>query len=277
MMSSLSVKARLFLTTGLLTVAMLAVGLVGLRALKQADARLNDVYSNRFVSAIAINQMVNLRNENVRYYDLAIMSADPKQVAAYKEIRDRNNPQAEKLWQTYVSLPATPEEEDLADEFMRKLQDYGAVVRTITGKLEAGDFATARDLRMNEMEPRLTSMFAAAEKLIALQDKIAAEEMTENQDAYTRALWVAWASMLIAGAIGAFLSVILVRSMMGSLNTAVSAAERIASGKLGNRIELTTQDEFGRLLRAMQDMDSKLSDIVGAVRQGADSVGAAAR
>ena len=277
MMSSLSVKARLFLTTGLLTAGMLVVGLVGLHALKQADARLGDVYNNRFVSAMSISGMVNLRNENVRYYDLAIMSSDPKQFAAYKEIRERNNPQAEKLWETYKSTPSTPEEDALADEFQDKLRDYGAVVKTITAKLEAGDFTAARELRMSEMQPRLSAMFDAAEKLVELQNKIASEQMKANQAAYSHALLVSWTSMLIAGALGLFLCVLLIRSMMGSLNTAVSTAERIASGKLGNRIDITTQDEFGRLLRAMQDMDNKLSDIVGSVRLGADSVGAAAR
>ncbi len=277
MMSNLTVKARLFLTTGLLTAAMLVVGLVGLRALKQADTRLDEVYSNRFVSAVSINHMVNLRNENVRYYDLAIMSADPRQVAEYKEIRDRNNPQADKLWETFKALPSTAAEDELADDFTRKLQHYGAIVKTITAKLESGDFAGARELRMAEMQPRLTAMFDAAEKLVEFQDKIADAEMRKSEDAYTRALVVSWASMLIAGALGVFLAVLLVRSMMSSLNTAVSTAERIANGKLGNRIEINTQDEFGRLLRAMQDMDNKLSDIVGAVRQGADSVGAAAR
>ncbi len=83
--------------------------------------------------------------------------------------------------------------------------------------------------------------------------------------------------MLIAGALAALLGMMLVRSMMNSLSVAVSTAERIASGKLGNRIEITTRDEFGRLLQAMQDMDNKLSDIVGSVRHGADSVGSAAR
>jgi methyl-accepting chemotaxis protein I, serine sensor receptor len=205
------------------------------------------------------------------------MSGDPKQFAAYKEVRERNNPKAEKLWQVYKSTPSTPEEDTLADTFTSRLQDYAAVVKTITAKLEAGDFNTARELRMSEMQPRLSAMFEAAEKLVELQDKIAAEEMQKNQDAYSRALWVAWSSMLIVGALGVFLSVLLVRSMMGSLGTAVATAERIANGKLGNRIDISAQDEFGRLLRAMQDMDNKLSDIVGSVRLGADSVGSAAR
>lgn len=275
--SSLSVKARLFLTTGLLTAAMFIVGFIGLHALKQADARLDEVYSNRFVSAVSINQVVNLHNENVRYSDLAIMSGDPKQVNAYKEVRDRNNALTQKLWETYKATPSTAEEDGLADDFTRKLQDYLAIAKTVTAKMEAGDFTAARDLCLRELQPRLTAMFDAAERLVALQDKLASEQMATNRDAYARAMMVAWASMLIAGGLGALLALLLVRSMMGSLQTAVNAAERIANGKLGNRIEINTQDEFGRLLHAMQAMDDKLSDIVGAVRNGADSVGSAAR
>jgi methyl-accepting chemotaxis protein I, serine sensor receptor len=110
-----------------------------------------------------------------------------------------------------------------------------------------------------------------------MQDTVAQATNEKSHAAYESAVIAIWAAMLVALGIATVFGLMLVRSMMGSLNSAVNTAERIASGKLGNRIEITTQDEFGRLLRAMQDMDNKLSDIVGAVRQGADSVGAAAR
>jgi methyl-accepting chemotaxis protein-1 (serine sensor receptor) len=83
--------------------------------------------------------------------------------------------------------------------------------------------------------------------------------------------------MLLAVASAAVFGTLLTRSMVNALNLAVTVAESIASGKLGNRIEIKSQDEFGRLLAAMKDMDGKLGDIVGSVRQGADSVGSAAR
>ena len=94
---------------------------------------------------------------------------------------------------------------------------------------------------------------------------------------YARALIVSWvaigAGLVAATVCGWFL----VTSMMRSLNTAVSISERIATGELGQDVQITSQDEFGRLLTALSNMDMKLSEIVGTVRVSSDEVASAAR
>ncbi|HEY0940120.1 MAG TPA: methyl-accepting chemotaxis protein [Steroidobacter sp.] len=276
-MSNVSVKARLFALLGLLAAAMLGVGILGLQALKQANTDLDQVYSNNFVSVATISRVIELRNENVRAFDLAIMSGERQQLDAYRAVRDRNNPLMEQLWAKYQSLPAQPEERAMADDFMKRFEEYRTVVASITEKLEAGAIAEARELRIQVMQPRLEAMFDASRKLVELQGEIARATNVESHQAYDRDVLYCWIGMLLAVAAAVFLGTLLTRSMMSSLATAVSVAENIASGKLGNAIQITTQDEFGRLLAAMKDMDSKLSDIVGSVLESAGSVGAAAR
>jgi methyl-accepting chemotaxis protein I, serine sensor receptor len=276
-MSNLSVKARLIMTLSLLAIAMFCVGLLGLNSLKQSDARMDDMYGNRFLSAVTVSEMAALRRDNLRALDVALMSGDAQLLAEYRSISAANLKSLADLWTKYEALPQGPGEKQVADDFHRKGEEYGAVRDRVVAKLEAGALDEARRMRIQEMRPAVIALIEAANDLVKLQDKFAANSDEASGLAYQRAVWVAWSSMLIAGAIAAVLGMLLIRSMMNSLNTAVGAAERIASGKLGNKIEITTQDEFGRLLRAMQDMDNKLSDIVGSVRHGADSVGSAAR
>lgn len=276
-MSNLSVKARLSLTLSLLALAMLCVGLLGLNALEQANHRMDDMYGNRFRSAVLVNRIAALRRDNIRALDQALMTGDAEMLASYRHIVTGNLKIIDELWQQFKALPTGPGEAELAEQFQRRGDAYMAVRDRIVAKLEAGAVEEARRIRAQEAQSVITALMQAADELVDMQDRFAEESNTANQTAYRKALWVAWASMLIAGAIGAALGAMLIRSMMRSLNAAVGAAERIASGKLGNPIEITTRDEFGRLLRAMQDMDSKLSDIVGSVRLGADSVGSAAR
>ncbi len=273
--SNLTVKARLFMTLSLLAVAMVGVGLLGLSGLKQANTDLHEVYRHNFVSATTIGRIVDLRNENVRHYDLAIMTSGKEELAAYKAVREQNGPLMDQLWKKYKALHAEAEEVALADDFVKKFEQYRAVVGDITAKLEAG--ADVRQLRLQAMQPRLEAMFEASDKLIELQDSIAHKKDEESARTYRNAVMISWSAMLFALAMGGALGVLLVRSMMSSLNTAVTVAESIAAGKLGNHVTITGNDEFSRLLRAMQDMDSKLSGIVGSVRTGADSVGSAAR
>jgi methyl-accepting chemotaxis protein len=275
--SNLSVKARLFGTLSLLAGAMLVVGIVGLMRLKQADHQMDDIYGNNFKSAVAVSKIAALNRDNVRALDVALMSRDPQLFAEYKAIQERNIKLIGELWAQYKATSAGPEEVALADGFMQRTEEYRALRNKAAAKLEAGAVDEALKLRISEVRPAVLAMIAAGDKLTELQDKLGGATDAASKAAYQNSVITIWASMLIALAIGGALGLMLVRSMMSSLNTAVSTAEHIASGKLGNRIEITSQDEFGRLLRAMQDMDNKLSDIVGAVRHGAESVGAAAR
>lgn len=276
-MSKLSVKARLFAALSVLAVAMLGVGMLGLYALKQANSDLDQVYSANFVSATTISRIIELRNENVRAYDLAIMTGERQQLDAYRVVREKNNPLMEQLWAKYQSTPAQAEERAMAGQFMKRFEEYRAVVSTTTEKLEAGAIAEARVLRVQAMQPRLDAMFEVSRELVELQNRIARETNVKSHQTYDRNVMISWSSMLLAIALAAVFGILLTRSMLRALNVAMIVAERIASGQLGNSIQITSQDEFGRLLTAMKNMDGKLSDIVGSVRQGADSVGSVAR
>ena len=276
-LSNLSVKARLTMTLALLALAMFCVGLLGLNALKQSDGRMDEMYGNQFQSAALVNKIAALRRDNVRALDLAMMTGDPQLLAEYRSVQERNTRATDELWAKYSALPAAPEEAELARTFHQRGEEYRTVRDRVMAKVEAGALEEARRMRVQELGPVVTALMDSADDLTEILDRIAERAKQANEAAYGKATLFSWGSMLIAGAGAAVLGMMLIRSMMNSLNAALVTAERIASGKLGNKIEITTQDEFGRLLRAMQGMDNKLSDIVGSVRLGADSVGSAAR
>jgi len=276
-MSNLSVKARLFMTLSLLAVAMLAVGLLGLSALKQANEHMNDIYSHNLVSGALINKVASLRRDNVRAMDVALMSGDPLMLQEYRTIRDRNLQTIEEVWTKYKAQPMESHEAAAADDFEKAGKQFAEARSHVDSKLEAGALDEARKLRLQEVRPTILTMINAADKLAELQNTLADATNKASEAAYEKATLVSWIAMLLAMGVAAAFGTLLVRSMMASLNTAVSVAERIASGKLGNEIAITGQDEFGRLLQAMKDMDSKLSDVVGSVLSGADQVGTAAR
>ncbi len=65
------------------------------------------------------------------------------------------------------------------------------------------------------------------------------------------------------------------RSITRPLNEAVGVANQLAAGDLTARIEVTSKDETGQLLLAMQNMTGKLSQIIGEVRGAADALSSA--
>lgn len=81
------------------------------------------------------------------------------------------------------------------------------------------------------------------------------------------------AALLILTAILFFL----VRSITRPLAEAARLASIVASGDLTSKIEVKSQDETGKLMQALKDMNDSLYEIVGNVRTSVDSITTAAK
>jgi methyl-accepting chemotaxis protein-1 (serine sensor receptor) len=99
----------------------------------------------------------------------------------------------------------------------------------------------------------------------------------DAESAYKRNRTLIIAAIVIGIGAATVMLFLLIQSIVSALNAAVSIADRIAGGELGNEVRVDSNDELGRLLTSLKRMDAKLVEIVGGVRGSADAVGAAAR
>jgi methyl-accepting chemotaxis protein len=77
--------------------------------------------------------------------------------------------------------------------------------------------------------------------------------------------------VLFALAIGSSL----IHNITQPLGTAVAFARRVAGGDLSSRIEVTSDNEIGKLLEALSDMENSLAEIVGNVHAGTSMISTA--
>ncbi len=75
--------------------------------------------------------------------------------------------------------------------------------------------------------------------------------------------------------IGIVVTIWMARSITRPLHQAVAVANQLAEGDLTAKIEVTSKDETGMLLTAMQNMVGKLSQIIGEVRGATDNISSA--
>lgn len=86
---------------------------------------------------------------------------------------------------------------------------------------------------------------------------------------------------MILGIIAAIITVTAVfgfligRSITRPLREAVAVAQKVAAGDLTSTVHVTTRDEMGNLLQALNDMMQSLKNIAGAVKIGSDAIAAA--
>ena len=113
---------------------------------------------------------------------------------------------------------------------------------------------------MDNIRDRIAEMSQVEEQLLAERKK----SLNQAQDVLTYSLL---ASIVIIIIIGALISFVLARILRNSLKSAIVAAEKVSAGDLTNQIEVTSNDEIGKLLAAFQSMTQNLNSLIRQVQQ----------
>ena len=175
------------------------------------------------------------------------------------------------------AIELTDKERGIADEFARTGSEVMAQVQEALLAAQAGTFSSAETLLIEKARPGYQKLTATGDALLSTQIEVAQEMRTNAEASFKRVRAIIIGAIVVGLGLAALLGVVLIRSIVSTLNTAVTVANRIASGELNNDVRAQSDDELGRLLDSLKLMDGKLVEIVGNVRASADAVGAAAR
>ncbi len=174
---------------------------------------------------------------------------------------------------TYRAIAAlTPAERAMLDAMVGDIQKYRVAMQTLA-RLRAGGAG------IEELDKAVKGADKAiAQSLDRLNDQVVADmkKMSAQFDAQLelvgRTLLI---SALLVALFGLVVSVSISRSITRPINAAVGIAQQLSEGDLTARIEVDSKDETGQLLAAMRAMVARLAQIIGEVRDTADSLGSA--
>ncbi len=276
-MKSFSLKGKLTLALSVLGLSMLAIGLIGYRMSIKDVAAMDDVFDGYFeaenqIATIALWQL-DLNNQIVFAALTRSDAATSAMHARVNELRAAIN----KAWNTYQPTVTAGAERTLADEFIARRTKLVNQNDVVLAKMDAKQFDEALELYRTTSKPLLDSASEAAEKLLEYQVTTGRKVGDDNQDSAASSNHLMLAIILIAVALALLVRHTLVKTINAGFASAIRVAERIAGGHLDNNVTASTSDGFGRLLTAMSTLDTKLSEIVGQVATGANTVGNAAR
>jgi methyl-accepting chemotaxis protein-1 (serine sensor receptor) len=139
----------------------------------------------------------------------------------------------------------------------------------------AGQHEDAKALIQGDISKRLEAIDAQAMKIYQAAFKRAEVMQQEAQAERDMAATVSVVVGMLAVLTSLSLAVALTRIQTRPLQQAVEVARAVASGDLTRQITAEGQNEAAKLLRALQEMQSSLARVVGAVRQGAEVVASA--
>lgn len=274
---NLTVKTRLFATLALTAVVMIGVGAVGLSGTRSSNSDLDAIFSNRFMPTGWVGSIESSERELLTRAEDVVIRQDVNAVKATIALLKEREIANKELWDKLNATELTSRERLIADSFNRYGNEVMAFTEEALVAAQAGTFDKAESLLIEKARPTYDKLTEASESLLKAQIDVAQQMRSSAETSFKRTTGIIIAAIVLGISLAAMLGFLLVRSIVSTLNAAVSIADRIAGGELGNDVRVQSNDELGRLMGSLKRMDAKLVEIVGGVRGSADEVGSAAR
>jgi len=278
MLSKLTVAMRLSLLVAVMAIAMLLIGLAGLRGMEFSNGKLKTVYEDRTVCLV---QLANVADAAYQIRINLIKLGHVANAAEGEPLLQKIGLAEEKYsknWKDYTGTYLTPDEKKLVEEFEPAWSAYRDSSARAQAAFKEGSVGGALDLALKG-EDQFRNARNALDKLQQLQADVAAAEYKESvaQAGSTTQLNI---GLIVGGLIvGVVLAFVIIRNLVGQLggepDYAADVVREVAGGNL--TVEIRTKSGDTRsLLAAMKVMVDKLSQVVSEVSNGAEGITGAA-
>ncbi|QVQ27343.1 methyl-accepting chemotaxis protein [Achromobacter deleyi] len=270
-----SIGARLALGFGVVLALLLALAGVSQYELTHIGQINRTITQETWTKASAISTIDVTTRANARVNLELIVNANPAaadklfaEIDANRKVIDQALATLRPLFRTEETSARLRTLEEVRGRYVKSFQSVGALLKN-------GERDAARQRLLEETLPILDSLQDRIIELSRLQSAEMSEAGVASQEVIREAERLNLALSGIAVALGALFAWRVTRSITRPLARAVKAAETVASGDLGQRIEAGSKDETGRLLHALQDMQEKLASAVRAIRHGSETISSA--
>ncbi|MCS3728505.1 methyl-accepting chemotaxis protein [Bradyrhizobium betae] len=255
-----SLKARLTTMVGVLSIAMLVIGTVGLVGMREVNQRTKSIYEDRSVPLAQLFEINDrMKDNSLIMLRAAIEGRNGPELSSVQGAISANVERIAKLWSDYLATYLTPEEKSVADSFVPKRIEY--VERGLKPAL--GMLADRRYDELNaHLTGKLAELFKAAktdmDRLVAIQVDEAKVEYDAAERSFLTANVAAIAVLSLGLLFAILLSVATVRAITRPLAHLNDVLSRIGQGLFNSRVNVERDDEAGVALRGLQALQAKL-------------------
>lgn len=271
----MSIRSKLLAAFGALLLVTVGMGIMEYSTLSSMTAQFDGLYNNNLQAATyladAERAMWELRFGLPNYY-----TGEVDDRAMIKAASEKWLQQVDGNLKAFAALDLSPEEKDVLGEFRASYPLYVQARPKFFELMDQGKEDEARSFRATQTNPPAARSVAALSKLITLQRRDGEEKRKEFEAQAASSQRALEIFLAFAVVLGAAFSVLMGRSITLPLEKLVKVAERIASGRLNETVEVTAADEIGRLQRAIRDMTDQLSRTIREVNGSALALSGAA-
>ncbi|EZP30159.1 chemotaxis sensory transducer [Pseudomonas sp. RIT288] len=204
------------------------------------------------------------------------LDQDPQNIATYRSQMDTRDKELSEKIAAYDKLVTTPEGQQLYDQFKKTFAAYRTGIAQSFTLADQGKRDELTKLLLIDMKTVVDGSGKQLNDLADLFTRQVAAESQKSADHYQTSRTIVSLFIALAALATVALAMLLTRSIVRPLSTAVSAAENVARGDLTRPIETHGNDEVSRLLKALATMQQNLRETLQGISGSATQLATAA-
>jgi len=263
MFNNLTIKLRLILLIGLMSVIMLITSSLGLFGINKSNESIESIYANKMVSTTELGYIKAKAWENRLLLNASIIY--PDEASKNRETIEKNLEDIKKHWEIYNATFCIPEEKELIKKYLVDRQRYiDEAMKPALELIKLGSLDKLYEHITNKINPLFTPFYEDLNGLIKINTDGAILEYEIAQARFNLILWVLiglvtfglLASILFGNAV--------IRGLLNSLTSVQNIANAVSHGDLTSRIDTDVKDETRPMLQAMQAMQNTIVHFIDA-------------
>lgn len=270
----ISIRAKLFAAFGVVIVAMVGVGYMGVQGMKEESEALKNVSELQVDSALKvrlINEWVaqtgKMTLAHISSSDAAMMQTEIKDIEKLRQNRDE-------LLDELINMKGRSAE---GREKLEELVEFNKVeiapIREQVLALSAqGKKKEAFELYMGTLNPKVKKYDEMLEETTAFFEKQIHEAVQHASDEYkssrTLIIGIIIGSVIASIIIGLLIS----QAIINSLSEVLRVVNKVANGDLTDRTTVKSRDEMGDLGENINKMIDDLSEAFGQIRKSSEAL-----
>jgi len=274
-MKNLKIGTRLAFSYAAVLILMAIVIVVTLGRMGDMKDATDRVVNTSMKNQRNVAEWAKIIEVNRALVEMAYRTPEPEQVKLIGERIAAGSVRSTELQQTIKAGLRNPKSQAQLEEVVTARVPYAAARKALLAAKMAGDNEGAQRIFESQMLPTSVVYVESISKLAAAQQKSAEKFVADATAAYDTARTTLIGLGILAIGLGVTFGIFITRSIVRPIQDAVAVADRVSSGDLSSQFTVTTRDETGQLMAALQKMNDNLLGIVSQVRAGTETIATA--
>jgi methyl-accepting chemotaxis protein len=273
------IGARLAAGLGVSIIFMVGISVIGIGNLGKLNNNTQDLAADKIPKVILAYETIGGLNDIARAMRNAMLSKDTAVVKAELERVDKRKVEIAARLDKLSALIADDEDPQSKAKLQAVLdaRDKYAAVQTAFVQMSHDESKREESVNylLTTVRKEQTAYLNALSELVKFQNAAVEDASAVAAQSFSSSRNMMILLTVVAAGLASWVLFWITGSITRPLNRAVDMAQAVAGGDLTMRMECTTTDETGQLLRALIDMNDSLARTVGQVRSGTDTIATA--